>query len=73
MTKFPQGEALLAESRQYTPGGVHSMSRHIQDRAMFVRSRGAYLYDMDGHAYLDYHATPWNSSATPTGTSGCGG
>ena len=37
-------------------GGVMSLNRAIDPLRMFVRAKGAYLYDDQGKKYIDYHA-----------------
>lgn len=48
--------ALLARNRAYLPGGVSSINRIIDPPLAFVRAHGAYLWDLDGKRYVDYHA-----------------
>lgn len=49
---------MFAEARKYIPGGVNSPVRAFKSvggEPIFVReARGAYLYDEDGHRYIDY-------------------
>ena len=33
-----------------------SLNRAINPQKLFVRAKGAYLYDADGKEYIDYHA-----------------
>jgi glutamate-1-semialdehyde 2,1-aminomutase len=51
-------EALFTESQKYMPGGVNSPVRAFKavgGTPRFVaRGSGAYLYDADGNAYIDY-------------------
>ena len=47
----------FAEAGQtVTPGAVNSFSRAVYPPIVFERAQGAYLYDVDGNRYLDYHA-----------------
>lgn len=50
--------AMFAEAKQYIPGGVNSpvrAFRAVGGRPVFIdRAQGAYLYDVDGNAYIDY-------------------
>lgn len=47
---------LLAHNEAYIPGGVSSANRLISPAMAFVRGEGAYLWDIDGNRYIDYHA-----------------
>ncbi|MBS7701238.1 MULTISPECIES: aspartate aminotransferase family protein [unclassified Chelatococcus] len=46
----------VARRRQYIAGGTMSINRAINPAKLFVRAKGAYLWDADGNAYIDYHA-----------------
>jgi glutamate-1-semialdehyde 2,1-aminomutase len=48
--------ALLARNSAYIPGGVSSTNRIIDPPISFARGEGAYLWDVDGKRYIDYHA-----------------
>jgi glutamate-1-semialdehyde 2,1-aminomutase len=48
--------ALLAHNSAYIPGGVSSVNRIIDPPIAFVKGEGAYLWDIDGKRYVDYHA-----------------
>lgn len=42
-------------SRQTLAGGVHSSMRsHLDPVLFFDRAEGAYIFDVDGHRYIDY-------------------
>src|SRR5258705_7352067 len=47
---------LLEESSAYTPGGVHASIRIIDPPLCVRRAEGAYIEDVDGRRYIDYHA-----------------
>ena len=47
---------LLARSGKFIPGGVSSANRIIDPAIAFERGQGAYLWDIDGKRYIDYHA-----------------
>lgn len=52
-------EKLFAEAKIYTPGGVNSPVRAFksvgQEFPRFIKSaKGAYMYDVDWHKYIDY-------------------
>ncbi|MEJ1961735.1 MAG: aspartate aminotransferase family protein [Gammaproteobacteria bacterium] len=49
-------EALLARNSAFIPGGISSANRAIDPAIAFVRAQGAYLWDIDGKRYVDYHA-----------------
>jgi glutamate-1-semialdehyde 2,1-aminomutase len=42
--------------KKVIPGGVVSLNRKIDPMRVFVRAKGAYLWDIDGKQYIDYHA-----------------
>jgi glutamate-1-semialdehyde 2,1-aminomutase len=46
--------ALLDEAARYIPGGVNTCRR--RGGHCFRRGSGAYLWDLDGRRYVDYHA-----------------
>ncbi len=48
--------ALFEKGRVHTPGAVNSFARAIDPFIAFQRAEGAYLYDVDGNKYIDYHA-----------------
>ncbi len=46
----------VARQRSYVAGGTMSINRAITPERVFVRAKGAYLWDSDGRRYIDYHA-----------------
>src|SRR5580692_11092446 len=48
--------SLLARNGTYIPGGVSSTNRIIDPPISFSKGQGAYLWDIDGNRYVDYHA-----------------
>jgi glutamate-1-semialdehyde 2,1-aminomutase len=46
--------SLLEEASRYIPGGVNTCRR--RRGPSFARGSGAYLWDVDGRRYVDYHA-----------------
>src|SRR4029450_8622327 len=56
MPSYPKSLAILEKNRQYIPGGVVSVNRATQPEIVFVKGQGAYLWDAEGHRYIDYHA-----------------
>jgi glutamate-1-semialdehyde 2,1-aminomutase len=49
-------QRLLSEAAQYIPGGVNTCRRQSTQGLCFERGEGAYLRDLDGRRYIDYHA-----------------
>jgi glutamate-1-semialdehyde 2,1-aminomutase len=49
-------EQLLDDAAQVIPGGVNTCRRRSDPRLCFRRGAGAYLWDLDGRQYVDYHA-----------------
>ena len=46
----------LARNNTYMPGGVSSTNRIIDPPMVFARGQGAYVWDLGGKRYIDYHA-----------------
>lgn len=46
----------MERARKVTPGGVHTSIRLVDPPLCFARAEGAYIYDVDGNQYIDYHA-----------------
>ena len=50
----PGSKRIVDEARQYIPGGVqHNLAFNHPFPLLVDRSEGAYLYDRDGHRYID--------------------
>jgi len=47
---------LLQEAARYIPGGVNTCRRRSAPPLCIRRGRGAYVEDLDGRRYIDYHA-----------------
>src|SRR4051794_6709565 len=47
---------MLDEAAEVIPGGVNTCRRRSEPRICFRRGDGAYLEDVDGRSYIDYHA-----------------
>src|SRR5919198_3411716 len=47
---------LLDEAAVVIPGGVNTCRRQSTQGLCFERGAGAYLWDLDGRRYTDYHA-----------------
>lgn len=54
ITGRPRSEALHTRALAHLPGGVSSDVRLGGPALYFARGEGAYLYDVDGNAYVDY-------------------
>ncbi|XOD69656.1 MAG: glutamate-1-semialdehyde 2,1-aminomutase [Flavobacteriales bacterium AspAUS03] len=58
MTRYQRSSALFQEAQQYIPGGVNSPVRSFKNIGgvpLFIKEAcGAYLFDEDGHRYIDY-------------------
>ena len=51
-----RSRALLERAMAVTPGGVNTARRKIDPPLCLRRGRGAYVEDLDGNRYIDYHA-----------------
>jgi glutamate-1-semialdehyde 2,1-aminomutase len=47
---------LFAANKKHIPGGTVSLNRKVEPEIAFARGQGAYLWDVDGNRYVDYHA-----------------
>src|SRR5687767_13606354 len=54
--KRTESAALFERNRRFIPGGVVSLNRLVEPEIAFARGQGAYLWDVDGNRYIDYHA-----------------
>ncbi len=54
--QYPKSAEILELNRKYIPGGVVSVNRAAQPEIVFMKGRGAYLWDAEGNQYIDYHA-----------------
>ena len=48
--------SLIARNSAFIPGGVSSTNRVIDPAIAFTKGHGAYLWDLAGKRYIDYHA-----------------
>ncbi len=55
-SRFPRGAALTARAERVIPGGLNSYSRKLGEPWGLSRSEGAYVWDLDGNRYVDFHA-----------------
>lgn len=51
-----KSQAIYEQAQKYIPGGVSSANRLTEPNLVFNRAEGAYIYDVEGRQYLDYHA-----------------
>lgn len=51
-----RGWTLHQAARKVIPGGVNSATRFVGEPYAFGSAEGAYVTDLDGQRYLDYHA-----------------
>ena len=51
-----KSSVLFRQNEKYIPGGVVSSARRVEPEIAFARAEGAYLWDVDGNRYIDYHA-----------------
>jgi glutamate-1-semialdehyde 2,1-aminomutase len=49
-------EALLDDAAEVIPGGVNTCRRRSDPRLCLARGEGAYVWDLDGRRYTDFHA-----------------
>src|SRR3954470_13149857 len=49
-------EQLIDDAAEVIPGGVNTCRRRSEPRLCFERGAGAYLWDLEGRRYTDYHA-----------------
>lgn len=49
-------QAILEHNSRFIPGGMASVNRRTDPPIAFARGEGAYLWDVDGKKYVDYHA-----------------
>jgi len=50
------GADIWERQKRCIAGGVMSLNRIIDPMRVFVRAKGAYLWDHEGRRYIDYHA-----------------
>lgn len=52
----PRGTGLAQAAARVIPGGVNSATRYVGEPYGFAAADGAWITDLDGRRYLDYHA-----------------
>lgn len=55
MSRQTKLDELSAHNNRYIPGGVSSANRIIDPPRAFTKAVGAYLWDLEGKRYIDYH------------------
>jgi glutamate-1-semialdehyde 2,1-aminomutase len=56
MLKVQTSAELFRRAEQVTPGGINTSIRALPEPIVWQRAEGAYIYDVDGNRYVDYHA-----------------
>ena len=56
LTQNLSNKELVERARQVIPGGVNSVNRILPWPFVVAKAAGAYLTDVEGREYLDYHA-----------------
>jgi glutamate-1-semialdehyde 2,1-aminomutase len=56
VTSGEKSVALFDRANRVIPGGVNTARRKISPPLCLARARGAYVEDLDGNQYVDYHA-----------------
>ncbi|QDU56874.1 aspartate aminotransferase family protein [Aeoliella mucimassa] len=51
-----RSQQLLERNKQWIPGGMASVNRATSPAIAFAKASGAYMWDVDGKKYIDYHA-----------------
>jgi glutamate-1-semialdehyde 2,1-aminomutase len=58
MTDRPKSHSIFSRAKELMPGGVNSPARAFEavggEPVVIARGDGAYLWDVDGHRYIDY-------------------
>jgi len=56
MITTESAQEIWEKHKNSIPGGVVSLNRVIDPMNVFVTAKGAYLWDIEGKKYIDYHA-----------------
>lgn len=56
LTTGATSSKIFARNRKFIAGGVVSVNRAVDPEIVFVKGKGAYVWDADGKQYIDYHA-----------------
>ena len=58
MTDRPKSHSIISRAKELMPGGVNSPARAFEavggEPVVIARGDGAFLWDVDGHRYIDY-------------------
>ena len=54
-TTVNETAAIYEHNKKYIPGGVVSLNRATDPERVFTRAEGAYLYDIEGHRFIDFY------------------
>jgi len=53
---YKKSAEVFQHNRRFIPGGVVSVNRSVQPEIVFTKGKGAYIWDLEGNRYIDYHA-----------------
>lgn len=56
MLNYHRSREILESNKRFIPGGVISSNRAVKPEIVFAKAVGAYLWDVEGTRYIDYHA-----------------
>ncbi|MDX2056027.1 MAG: aspartate aminotransferase family protein [Polyangiaceae bacterium] len=56
MLSREKSAAILRDNARFIPGGITSTNRATEPPMVFVRGKGARIWDADGNEFIDYHA-----------------
>lgn len=56
MRDIQSSKNLIRRAENVIAGGVVSMNRKVSPHIVFEKGKGAYIYDIDGNRFIDYHA-----------------
>jgi len=56
MKSNQRSQEILQHNLRFIPGGIVSTNRTVEPLIAFDKAEGAWLWDVDGNKYLDYHA-----------------
>jgi glutamate-1-semialdehyde 2,1-aminomutase len=56
MERYKKSAEVFSRNRNFIPGGVVSVNRATHPEIAFSKGEGAYIWDVDGNKYIDYHA-----------------
>jgi len=56
LAAYAKSTQIFRHNRRFIPGGVVSVNRAVQPEIVFIKGKGAYIWDADGNQYIDYHA-----------------